>query len=220
MRLKVVVAILLLAVGFLGVIALVSKALRPPSTSSSAASENVPPVTAVPTSPVTTVPASPATARANDLPPVASVVPVTTTNAAPVADTNAIAAHAQYVSQRIKELNDLAMNDDMESRDAILSELKDNPDKAVRAAALEAAIQFGDRSVVPAMQEVAAQTQDPEEKAKILEAIDYINLPSLSEYLAANTNSTPGSAPGYPPSHVQSPTQSADSGQPSPGSGQ
>jgi hypothetical protein len=85
------------------------------------------------------------------------------------------------------------MNNDVQSRDTILSELKNNPDKKIRAAALEAAIQFDDRSVVPPMQEIAAQTQDPEEKASILEAIDYINLPSLAEYMAAHPNSTPKS---------------------------
>ena len=80
----------------------------------------------------------------------------------------------------------MSWNDDTESRDAILSELKTNSDKTIRAAALEAAIQFGDRSVVPPLQAIAAQTDDPEEKQNILDAIDYINLPSLTEYLAAN----------------------------------
>jgi hypothetical protein len=70
-----------------------------------------------------------------------------------------------------------------------------NPDKAIRKGALEAAIQFGDRSVVPTLQDIAAQTDDPAEKAEILAAIDYINLPSLTEYLsqrnAAGLTNTP-----------------------------
>jgi hypothetical protein len=198
MRPKVVVAILLLAAGLLGVIVLMSNALHPQSTSSSADSGKVSPAAAASNQPVETPASNP--------PPVVA--------AAPAADTNAAAAHAQYVSRRIKELNALAMNDDVQSRDTILSELKNNPDKKIRAAALEAAIQFDDRSVVPPMQEIAAQTQDPEEKAAILEAIDYINLPSLTEYMAAHPNSTPGSA-ARSPSHTrtQSPTQSPNSGQ-------
>ena len=198
MRPKVVVVILLLAVGLLGVIALASKALRPHPTTCPDSGMVSPTASAL---------INPVEAPASHPPPVVAVVPV--------AGTNDAAAHAQYVRQRIAELQALSWNDDLESRDAILSELKNNPEKAIRAAALEAAIQFDDRSVVPPLQEIAAQTRDPEEKQKILDAIDYINLPSLSEYLAANPNSTPGSAPGKSPynDHAQLPAQSPDSGQ-------
>lgn len=210
MRPKVVVAILLLAVGLLGVIVLVSKALRPQSTSSSADSGKVPPAAAASTNLVM--------ARASDPQPVVSAAPAPAVGTNDATGTNDAAAHTQYVRQQIEKLNALSWNDDRESRDAILSELKNNPDKKIRAAALEAAIQFNDRSVVPPMQEIAAQTQDPQEKASILEAIDYINLPSLSEFLAANPNSTPGTAPSRSPSHAhkpptQLPAQSPDSGQ-------
>jgi len=206
MRPKVVVVILLLAAGLLGVIALMSKALHPQSTTSADSGK---------VSLAATVSNQPVEAPASNPPPVVSVAPVAVTNEAPAAGINDAAAHAQYVSQQIKELDALAMNNDVQSRDTILSELKNNPDKQIRAAALEAAIQFDDRSVVPPMQEIAAQTEDPDEKAAILEAIDYINLPSLSEYLAAHPNSAPGSAPGRSPTHAhtQSPAQSPDSGQ-------
>ncbi len=123
---------------------------------------------------------------------------------APVINTNAAAEHEKYVAEQIHRLNDLAMNDDTASRDTILSELKNNPDKEIRAAALEAAIQFDDRSVVPPMQQIAAETQDPEEKAAILEAIDYINLPSLSEY-AATHPLTPRVTPKIPPARIAKP---------------
>lgn len=202
MRPKVVVIILLLGMGSLAVIFLASKSLHPQSITS-AGSENI-------SSPA--VINQPVEVPASNLPPVVSI--------ASVAVTNDAAAHAKYVSQRIKELNALAMNNDTQSRDAILSELKNNPDKTIRAAALEAAIQFGDRSVVPPMQEIAAQTQDPDEKAAILDAIDYINLPSLTEYMAAHPNSTPGSGQTKSSphnAHIKSPTQSPP---PSPDSGQ
>jgi hypothetical protein len=92
-------------------------------------------------------------------------------------------AHDDYVHRRIAELDALAMKGDSFGRDTILAELQ-NPDKAIRKGALDAAIQLSDRSVVPRLQEVAAQTEDPAEKADILAAIDYINLPSLTEYMA------------------------------------
>ncbi len=128
--------------------------------------------------------------------PVVPVTSIAPTNAA--VDTNAAAAHAKYVHRRVRELEGLAWNNDVESRDIILSELRTNSDKTIREAALEAAVQFDDRSVVPPMQEIAAQTQDPEEKAKILETINYINLPSLSEYMAAHPT-TPGAAQNSTP---------------------
>jgi hypothetical protein len=198
MRPKVVVAILLLAVGLLGVIALASKALRPQSMTPSGDRANIAPIT----SPVSAISRPEAVSsnlvkdRVINFQPL--VNPQAVVSAPPVADTNTAIDHAEYVRQRTQELDALAMNDDVESRDAILSELKNNPDKAIRAAALEAAIQFGDRSVVPQMQQIADQTQDPEEKQSILDAIDYINLPSLTEYLAAHPD-----VPKQPPTDIQ-----------------
>lgn len=93
------------------------------------------------------------------------------------------AEHARLVRKRVNELYSLAMNNDTASRDVILSEMK-NPNTVIRKAALEAAIQFDDRSVVPYLKEIADQTEDPREKVAILDAIDYINLPSLTEHIA------------------------------------
>ena len=94
------------------------------------------------------------------------------------------------VEQRIAELGDLAMNNDPDSLNIILSELE-NPNREIRKGALEAAVQFGDRSAIPRMQEIAARTEDPAERADILAEIDYLKLPSLTEYLAARRASTP-----------------------------
>lgn len=211
MRPKVVVAILLLAVGLLGGIALVAKILRPQSTGASADSGKISPAAVIPPAAVSS---NVVLVRAIDPAPMISAAPVAFTNEAP---TNDAAANAVYVRQQIQKLDKLSWNSDVESRDAILSELKNNPNKTIRVAALEAAIQFGDRSVVPPMQEIAAQTQDPEEKASILEAIDYINLPSLTEYMAAHP-SPPGSGspariPRHPHGQTQPPAQPPNSGQ-------
>ena len=94
------------------------------------------------------------------------------------------------------------MNNDDASRDAIWAELK-NPDKAIRKAALEAAIQFGDRSVVPRLKEIAGQTEDPAEKAAIQQAIDYINLPSLTERLAEQKAARAAGGETAPPQDPQ-----------------
>jgi HEAT repeat protein len=85
------------------------------------------------------------------------------------------------VCRRTAELNELAMQDNPEAHQQIADELK-NPDKEIRKAALEALKQANDRSVVPQMQQMADQTDDPGEKQAILDAIDFINLPSLTEY--------------------------------------
>jgi HEAT repeats len=91
--------------------------------------------------------------------------------------------HAKYVRETIARLETLESNNDQDSLNAILAEMK-NPDKQIRTAALSATVQFNDRSAIPRLQEIAAQTEDPSEKAQILKAIDYMKLPSISEYLA------------------------------------
>ena len=203
MRLKVVITILMLATGLLAGIFLLAKMLRTQSTDSLADNREVTNIVATATSANL-----PVIVKIPDPQPMA-VIP------APVVNTNAAAEHDRDVARRIHELNDLAMNNDMASRNEILSEVKNNPDKEIRAAALEAAIQFNDRSVVPPLQEIAQQTQDPEEKASILEAIDYINLPSLTEYQAAHPeNSIPRRTPKImPPRHTAPPPSNSGNGQ-------
>lgn len=200
MRPKVVIAILLLATGLLTVIILASKALRPQSTSSL---EENKAVSVAPTHP---------DKRVN----IPIVVSPPGFSAPPVAVvTNDPAAHEKYVRQEIKNLDDLAMNNDTNSRDQILSELETNSDKEVRAAALQAAIQFDDRSVVPRLQQIADETQDPQEKSDIEDAIDYINLPSLTEYLASQPPTTKAGVRMIPPrkTHTTPAPQSSPSGQ-------
>ena len=176
MRPKVLIAVLLLATGLLGIVVLLDKSFRlRPDTESPNTDNSAPAITEpAPDEPMAASLESPESTRPSSLaqnaqPPAA----LATDGGAP----------DESVGKRIAELEELAMNDDAASRDAILAELQ-NPDKEIRKAALEAAIQFNDRSVVPRLQEIAAQMEDPGEKAAVLEAIDYINLPSLSEYLA------------------------------------
>lgn len=87
-----------------------------------------------------------------------------------------------YVEQRISELGDLGMDDDPASLNTILSEVN-NRDPRIRKAALDAAIQFGSRDAIPRLTDAAMQTDDPHEKAAIMDAIDYLKLPSLTEVM-------------------------------------
>ena len=75
----------------------------------------------------------------------------------------------------------LSANQDEASRSTILKELT-NSSKKVREAALSAAIQINDRSVIPYLANIANHTEDAREKVAILDAIEYIKLPSLTEY--------------------------------------
>lgn len=102
-----------------------------------------------------------------------------TTSPAPAPDPE----HEKYVEETTDRLSRLGMMNDEASREAIMAEFK-NPDRRIRQEALEAIIQFGDRSVIPRLEEIAAQTTDPIEQKEIIDAIEYIKLPSLTEYLA------------------------------------
>jgi hypothetical protein len=167
MRPKVVATILLLAFGALGVVVLISRVFH--HEEGREAAGNLPVAqaeTALP--PEKAFTASVPLAVASDKATVA-IPPV-------IQEEN----HADYVRERIAELMELAMNDDSDSLNTIWAELS-NPDKEIRQGALEAVVQFGDRSVVPRLRELAAQTEDPAEAASILAAADHLDLPPLGE---------------------------------------
>jgi len=88
-----------------------------------------------------------------------------------------------YVDTRVEQLQELALTSDASSLETILSELN-NPEGAIRKAAIEAAAQFGSRDAIPKLTEAAAQTDDAKDKVALTEAIDFLKLPSLTEVLA------------------------------------
>jgi hypothetical protein len=96
-------------------------------------------------------------------------------------------AHQAYVEKRTAELMDMAMTDERANLDSILSELS-NRDPEIRKAALEATIQFGSRDAIPKMADAASQTDDPNEKAAIADAIEFLKLPSLTEIRAQSSS--------------------------------
>lgn len=125
---------------------------------------------------------------------VAAENPAVGTNAVPlvvatnaVAGTNALSekeiAHQKEIHRVIEQFVSLQMNSDAASLATLLAGMT-NAEPQIRKAALNAVIQFNDRSAVPALQKIADATSDPFEKVDILKAIDYIKLPSFTEYAA------------------------------------
>ncbi len=191
MRPKVVLAILLMAAGVLAVAVMLSKVFRPQPAVAPApvaiTHSNSSPVTPGPEPAVEIAPA-----------------PITITNR----DTNAIARqdHEEQVRNRAEELMDLARQDSPAATQQIVDELK-NPDKAIRRAALDALEQANDRSVIPQMQQIADQTDDPDDKQAIQDAMDFINLPSLTEVL--QQQKAQKMASGNPPQSPPPPSPSS-----------
>jgi uncharacterized protein YdiU (UPF0061 family) len=98
---------------------------------------------------------------------------------------NPAAMTAKIKETTIERLMDLSANEDSASLSTILMELE-NPDKEIREAALEAAIQFGERTnTIARLTELAQRTEDEAERTALREAIEFIKLPSLTEVLSA-----------------------------------
>jgi hypothetical protein len=128
-------------------------------------------------------PTSPITSNAAPVMPVATFAdaPVVKTISHAAANTNALTEeHDAYVQAEIDKLTELQANDDADSLHAILGDLT-NSDKEIRAAAVESTIQFGSRDAIPVLQDQAAHTDDPNEKKDLLDAADFLALPTASE---------------------------------------
>lgn len=170
MRLKNVIYVLLAGLaGVIGVYSLTHQADHPQPAATSISKQKIKPAApqGSPTIPIANEPAT-----------LASVKTVVKNQ---TADTNELAeAHATFVQARIDKLNELGANDDAESLHVILAELT-NSDKEIRTAAVESAIQFGSRDAIPVLKELAARTLDPDEKKELLDAAEFLSLPTLSE---------------------------------------
>jgi hypothetical protein len=178
-RLKIIITILLVGLAaFVGIFFLKHLATPSPSTPSTIASQEV--ASAAP-------PVFPITSNAPPLNQAATIAQVT--NVIPVAaGTNELAdEHEAYVQAHIDKLEDLEANDDAQSLQAILSELT-NSDQKIREAAIEATTQFGSRDAIPVLNNLAARTGDPDEKKQLLDAADFLALPTLTEIRAQNPN--------------------------------
>jgi hypothetical protein len=130
----------------------------------------------------------------------------------PVSNTETVANHSgtndartAYVKEHLATLSKLQSNDDAESLQTILCDLT-NSEKTVRLAAIQATIQFGSRDAIPVLNNVAARTADPAEKTKLLDAAEYLALPTLTEIRQQDPHAkvshvapAKGSSPASPP---------------------
>ena len=91
----------------------------------------------------------------------------------------------EHIEEQISRLETLEANDDDASLQAILKELT-NTNPIIRHVAIEATIQFGGHTSVPVLQDLAARTTNPDEKKELLDAAEFLALPTLSEVRAEN----------------------------------
>ena len=81
------------------------------------------------------------------------------------------------IDAEVNRLSDWAMADDPQSLSNIVNDLR-SPEKEIRVAAVEAAKQFQSTNAIPALRAAAAESEDTQEAIAMLEAIDWLALPS------------------------------------------
>lgn len=111
--------------------------------------------------------------------------------AEPVAVRSDSADYDHYAANRIAELEDLAMTGDTNSLLEIESEL-DSRDPQIQEAAVKAAIQFGSRDAIPALEAAYQRLDNPAQKINLQFAIDFLSLPTVSEMAKAATQANGG----------------------------
>ena len=85
-----------------------------------------------------------------------------------------------YIEAETSRLQDLSTQDDATALSAILNDLT-NPEKEVRLAAIEATKQFGSKDAIPTLQASVADAKDTDEKIALLQAADFLALPTLAD---------------------------------------
>ena len=93
------------------------------------------------------------------------------------------------IDAEIERLRLAGLSDNPADLTVILTDLT-NPEKEIREAAILATKQFGSTNAIPALQTAAENTTNATEKADLLEAADFIALPSTS-ISVATTPKTP-----------------------------
>ncbi len=85
-----------------------------------------------------------------------------------------------YIETEVSRLQDLSTQDDPAALTAIMNDLT-NSEKEVRLAAIEATKQFGSKDAIPVLQADVASAAGTDEKIALLEAADFLSLPSLTD---------------------------------------
>jgi hypothetical protein len=102
---------------------------------------------------------------------------------------------AAAIENELDQIRKLLGEADGENNPTIISALVDkvaNPEAEVRSAALDALKELNDTNAVPGLQQAVELIKDPRAKVAVLDTIDYINLPSVTQNvppeLATNYN--------------------------------
>jgi hypothetical protein len=88
----------------------------------------------------------------------------------------------QWIAATTDALDTLAWEDDADSMRKILAELR-SPLPEIRAAALNATLDFDDPTAIPYLRAISNDTADPLEQKEIADLIAHLELPSLIETL-------------------------------------
>jgi hypothetical protein len=98
------------------------------------------------------------------------------------------------LEETLEDIQRLLHSGDLQSLMTILDQLS-NPEKQVREAALDAVIRMDNPHAIPQLKVAAERAMDSKERAAILNAIEYLELPSLSQIgLAGRDPSAPSGA--------------------------
>jgi hypothetical protein len=98
---------------------------------------------------------------------------------------------AAAIEKELAAIQELLSEANGDNNPTIISALLEkvvHPEPAVRAAALDALKQLNDTNAVPGLQQAVEHIEDPRGKVAVLDAIDYLKLPSVTD------NVTPESA--------------------------
>jgi hypothetical protein len=174
MRPKIVLLTLLAAFLVLGAVALL-KGLAGKSATDAAVPEPAAQTAVGPASAATNEPST----------PVADAVPP-----AVVSDE----MRAAVVDKEIDDIQSLPAQADGSNNPVIIATLVQKlsrPEAALHHAALEALKQLDDTNAIPPMQQAAAAMTDPREKVAVLDAIDYLNLPGMTQNVPPDLTTNP-----------------------------
>lgn len=180
MRAKIIIPVLILAVMIVGLAVFFRKSDQTPTASPIASAQNsgIPAATA-------SMPVSPRVAHTTPNFGITHPPQLSAALEGEPADENS-AEHIAFVQKKIDALDDLARSGDAANLPLIVNELG-NPEQKIRAAAIRAAVDLGNRDAIPALQNQWAQTDDPQEKLDIQHAIDFLRLPSAMAQASASS---------------------------------
>ena len=89
---------------------------------------------------------------------------------------------SREAADREEALFELALADDPQVLRFLLDELR-VAHAAQHSLLLEAVVQYASRDAVPALRALAEESRDSEERAELIEAAEFLELPSLTEHL-------------------------------------